>query len=262
MLDAITVLQQEHRKIGKVLGLLRQQATNLSLGGNANHRLLDRAFEYLSGYPDQCHHPKEDVLYRKLVSRFPDSAQSLKNLVEEHEKLAAMTRDLHQVIDGADSSALNEALADRLRAFLDFYHDHMLTEEQRFFPLALHRLSRNDFAEIDFTLFDDPDSALNREAEKKYADLSDEIAQLGIAEKARAGEREESALLATLVDIAAFNETMDKMGEPINLVRSSGGGYELARKENVLVRIPACSEARAAWCAYFFWKAATRVNRI
>lgn len=26
---------------------------------------------------------------------------------------------------------------------------------------------------------------------------------------------------------------------------------------NIVAHIPACSESRAAWCAYFFWKATT-----
>ena len=259
MPDAIVTLQLEHRKMGKLLGLIQQQVTNISLRAPVNSRLLQIAFEYLSDYPDQCHHPKEDVLYRKLVSRFPDLVESLTDLVEEHEKLADLTRNLRQVIGESqhDSSTSNEGLADQLKAFLDFYHHHMLIEEQQFFPLALHRLSRNDFAEIDFTLFDKPDPLFNQEAEEKFAKLSDEITRLGIADKAGADQREESALLATFLDITTFNETMWRNGEPVSLICSPGGGYELERMGNMLLHIPACSEPRAAWCAYFFWKAVT-----
>ena len=145
---------------------------------------------------------------------------------------------------------------------MDFYHHHMLMEEQHFFPLALHRLSRNDFAEIDFTLFDKPDPLFNKEAEEKFVKLSDEITRLGIADKASADQREESALLATFLDIATFNERMQRIGEPVRLIYTSEGGYELERKGNILVHIPACSESRAAWCAYFFWKAATTMRTI
>jgi len=74
--------------------------------------------------------------------------------------------------------------------------------------------------------------------------------------------RDESALLATFVDIATFNETMQKMGEAFVLVRSSGGGYTLECAGHAQVDIPECSEPRAAWCAYFFWKAATATRDI
>ena len=264
MPDAIMKLQLEHRKVGKLLDLIQQQVTNIYRHAPVNNRLLQIAFEYLSGYPDQCHHPKEDVLYRKLVSRVPDLVPSLNDLIEEHEKLADLTRNLCQVIGESqhDPSTLNEGLADLLRAFVDFYHRHMLMEEQHVFPLALHRLSRNDFAEIDFTLFDKPDPLFNKEAEEKFVKLSDEITRLGLADKANANQREESALLATFLDIATFNERMQRIGEPVSLIYASEGGYELERKGNRLVHIPACSESRAAWCAYFFWKAATTMRTI
>jgi hemerythrin-like domain-containing protein len=258
MPDVVVALQLEHHRMGRLLGFLRRQATNMSLRAPVDHRLLQIAFEYLSGYPDQCHHPKEDLLYRKLVGRSPDLAGSLADLVEEHEKLADLTRNLSRAVDESqrDPSAL-AGLADRLSAFLDFYHRHMLMEEKNFFPLALARLSRDDLAEIDFTLFDQPDPLFNQEAEEKFAKLSDEITRLGVADKASADQRDESALLATFRDIASFNEAMQRMGERVSLVRSPGGGYELERMGKTLVRIPACSEPRAAWCAYFFWKAGT-----
>ena len=60
----------------------------------------------------------------------------------------------------------------------------MLMEEQHFFPLALQRLSRNDFAEIEFTLFDQPDPLFNRDAETRFAELRAEIARLAMADKA------------------------------------------------------------------------------
>jgi hemerythrin-like domain-containing protein len=254
MPDAIMILQLEHRKIGKVLGLIQQQVKNQHPRTPVNNRLLQIAFEYLSGYPDQCHHPKEDVLYRKLVGRFPDLMQSINHLVEEHETLGKLTRDLCQVMSDShhDLSPMDEGLAGRLRAFVDSYHHHMVMEEEQFFPLALNRLSRNDFAEIDFTLFDQPDPLFNKAAEEKFVRLSDEIARLGVAEKASADQREESAMLATFLDIATFNEKMKRIGEPVSLVSASERGYELQRKGKTLVHIPECSESRAAWCAYFF----------
>jgi hemerythrin-like domain-containing protein len=259
MSDVIAILQLEHRKTESLLGFIQQQATNISRTAPVNHSLLELAFEYLSGYPDQCHHPKEDVLYRKLIRRSPGLAQSLKNLVEEHAQLAGMTRNLWQVLGESkkDRSGSQQELAEHLTAYVDFYHHHMRMEEEHFFPLAKDRLSRDDLDEVDFALFDKPDPLFSRGAERKFAELRDEITRLGIAERASAMRREESALLATFVDIATCNETMQKMGEAFVLVRSPGGGYTLECAGQTQVNIPECSEPRAAWCAYFFWKAAT-----
>jgi hemerythrin-like domain-containing protein len=257
--DTIALLQLEHRRMQR---LLDQQARSLSLGAPVNHRLLEVAFDYLGGYPDQCHHPKEDAVCRKLLMREPASEAPVRHLLEEHEKLAGMTQSLLEAIGALrrDPRGATHDLAQRLRAFLDFYRHHMRLEEQQFFPLALSRLSPDDLEEIDFTVFDRPDPLFDRTAEAKYAELSDEIARLGLADGENAEHRDASDLLGKIVDLASFNAAMREFDDSLALLRAPRGGYELRSSGQLLVRIPECSESRAAWCAYFFWKAGARAR--
>lgn len=257
MLDVVSILQLEHRNLARVLDLLHHQAENAHAGTAVNARLLELAVEYLAGFPDECHHPKEDLLYRKLVSRSPDLATSLRNLVGEHAELATLTGELRQAVAKPrhDPQALEAGLASQLSAFVDHYRHHMRMEEAHFFPLAQKRLSRDDIAEIDFALYDRPDPVFNQVAEQRFAELIDAIARQENLERAEAGQREEAALLATFKNIASFNEAAERWGEPIGLIGKAEGGYDLVRNGRKLAHIPACSEPRAAWCAYFFWKA-------
>jgi len=256
MLDIVSILQLEHRNLARVLDLLHHQAASARAGAAVNARLLELAVEYLAGFPDECHHPKEDVLYRKLVSRSPALAASLKNLVKEHAELATLTGDLRQAVAKPrhDPQALDAGLANQLSAFVDSYRHHMQMEEEHFFPLA-QQLSRNDIAEIDFALYDRPDPVFNQVAEQRFVELIDAIARQEEVERAGADRREEAALLATFSNIATFNQTVERWGEPIGLIGSAEAGYDLVRNGRKLVHIPACSEPRAAWCAYFFLKA-------
>lgn len=257
MLDVVSILQLEHRNLARVLDLLHHQAANARAGTAVNARLLELSVEYLAGFPDECHHPKEDMLYRKLVSRSPELATSLKDLVKEHAELATLTGHLRQAVARSrhDPQALDAGLANQLSAFVDNYRHHMRMEEEHFFPLAQQRLSRNDIAEIDFALYDRPDPVFNQVAEQRFAELIDAIARQEDLERAGADQREEAALLATFKNIATFNETFERWGQPIGLIGSAEGGYDLMRNGRKLAHIPACSERRAAWCAYFFWKA-------
>jgi hemerythrin-like domain-containing protein len=260
MPDVIMLLQLDHQNTAKVLDLIQQQATNAGRREPLNYPLLENIFDYLSGYPDQCHHPKEELVYRKLLDRSSAGASSIEGLVGEHRKLTSVTLDLGRAIAESrnDPRATCEGLADRLAAFVDLYRSHMLMEERHFFPLALQRLTRNDFEEIDFTIFDQPDRLFDREVEGTFAELRNAITQLGDADRASVVRREEAVLLADCRDIAAFNEAMRRLGEPVKLTRSSGEGYALEFEEEIVTHIPACSEPRAAWCAYFYWKAAMR----
>lgn len=257
MTNVVVLLQADHRNMTKLLDLVQQQAANMAQQGPVNYALLERIFAYLSSYPDQCHHPKEDLLYRQLQRRHPGMTGSLKDLVKEHERLAQSTTNVMRAIDESrrDPPAPNERLADQLMAYLDFYRRHMLMEDLHFFPAALQFLSRDDFEDIDFTLFDKPDPLFDTESEQRYAELRNAIARQAAVEKTCGDHRDEAAMLASFQDIAAFNDAMQRSGEPLVLTRSPVQGYELAKQGKVLVRIPACSESRAAWCAYFYWKA-------
>ncbi|MBL0122387.1 MAG: hemerythrin domain-containing protein [Betaproteobacteria bacterium] len=257
MSDVINILLQEHRNISRVLDLIQRQAANLASRAPVNYRLLESCFQYLSSYPEKCHHPKEDLVYRKLRSNCPDIVDSLRDLVDEHETLAYFTRNLRRSIAVVQHQlpTVNTPLAEQLTTYLDAYHLHMATEEKCFFPLALKRLSHDELAEIDFTLFDQPDHLFDREAEAKLAELHRAISQSGAVEDLRADHREEAAWLAALHDIANFNDAMQRAGDPVLLARSSSGGYELKDGGQVLLYIPPCSESRAAWCAYYYRKA-------
>lgn len=259
MSSVLLLLQIEHRKMAKLLDVIEQQASNMARNDPVNYRLLESAFAYLSSYPDQCHHPKEDQVYRKLLSHHPEMAESLSDLVKEHETLAQAIRDTTHAVQ--ESRQLrpsgDDGLASRLIEFLDLYRHHMLMENLHFFPAALKSLSQEDLAQIDFTLFDRPDPLLDQESEARFGELREEILKAGVAEQASSDQRNEAALLSTLQDLATFNAAMQRSKAAVRLARAAGEGYELLGNGRVLAHIPACSESRAAWCAYFYWKAAS-----
>ena len=254
MSDAITVLLLEHRQFARVLHLLDEQYVHAMGHGPVNYQLLETIFDYLLDYPAECHHPKEDLVYRTLLKRVPALSASLKDLVEEHWKLALLTQNMSQAIADTprDEATTNQSLAVQLKAFVDYYRQHMRKEEEHFFPLASQALSREDLAEIDFRLFNQPER-FGAEDDGKFAALYAAITELGIADRVDTYLRDEAAMIAKFQDVASFNDAMRATGEHVMLGRS-GEGYRLECEGNVAAHIPPCDESVAAWCAYFFWK--------
>jgi hemerythrin-like domain-containing protein len=258
MPDSILVLQLEHRKIGKVLGLMRRQLAQLQAELPVDRLMRESALDYLSGFPDQCHHPKENLVYHKLIERFPALAESLRELTAEHEALDDLTRGVRQALSDARLELPDGAgkLAGQMQEFLEFYELHIAMEEQHFFPIALSHLSRSDFEEIDFSLYERLDSELSQDAEASYGDLLAVLAQMGNLDGADGLMREDAVLLSGVHDLASFGAVLQKKGEAVKLAHSPAGGFTLVRDGQALLRIPACSEERAAWCAYYFLKGA------
>ena len=62
-------LSTDHARIAKVLDELERQLDILADAGKPDYEVVRGAVEYLLVYPDQFHHPKEDLIYRRLRAR-------------------------------------------------------------------------------------------------------------------------------------------------------------------------------------------------
>jgi hemerythrin-like domain-containing protein len=262
MPDAILMLRLEHRRIHSVLDILAGELHALDDEEAPSFRLLEGALLYLSDFSDECHHPKEDLIYRKLAAASRRSVGPLIGLEREHEDLARLTRRALETVREArlDSKRPLAPIADALRELLDHYRRHMAGEEKHLFATALRRLAEDDWTAIDFDLFDRPDPAFDHRTEERFAELYERLTEAAreqqrFTEKAKhiLLSEEEATWLRELTSIAEFNARQTQSGGGARLIRFAGGGYGLlAAGEQLLTDIPECSEQRAAWCAYYF----------
>ena len=72
MPDTLFLLRLEHGNLSKLLGLIENQVAAADAGMPMDEQLLSLASEYFYDYPDRCHHPKEDLVYRRLGERDPE----------------------------------------------------------------------------------------------------------------------------------------------------------------------------------------------
>lgn len=143
--------------------------------------LLHEIVEYCLTYPDQYHHPKEDLIYKTLSARDPGRAPAIDDLEAEHEELAALTREFATVIERAraaasDGAAEDEGLRPMARAFLEYYRRHMEREERDFYPDAAGALSPEDWAEIEAQVTDPTDPLFRETVALRLRGLLDRAA--------------------------------------------------------------------------------------
>jgi len=65
-MTAILLLRLEHNRFDDLLDLIEDQLDHADL---PDRELLRNIVDYFSGYPERCHHPVEDLVYRKLRAR-------------------------------------------------------------------------------------------------------------------------------------------------------------------------------------------------
>ena len=102
MVGRIDVLRQEHKDVARLLGVVDEQ-----INGEAplDLDLLHEILGYCLTYPDQYHHPKEDLIDRALC--------------EHDQRVEPVVGELDAEISDSTDPLFREESADRLRRLLD-----------------------------------------------------------------------------------------------------------------------------------------------
>ncbi len=260
MSDAILLLRLEHSNMARLLDWLDEQIKTLETGAVPDYKLLNQALYYLQNYPDQCHHPKEDLVLKVLLHRNPEDSEVIGDLAGEHIKLATLTSSVASALNQTDGEQERSILAQALRELVEDYRRHMTMEEKYFFPLALEHLENGDWESINFELFDRDDPLFDHSQEEQFRRLREGISLSSRRYLEMNTAREELKWLRNLNGIDEFNRTMKKAGSRLRLVRFNEGGYGLERDGKLLAYIPSYEGIHAIWCAYYYAKGAEEIS--
>lgn len=254
MPNTLFLLRLEHGNLSKLLGLIEDQVAAADAGRPMDVELLRLASEYFSDYPDRCHHPKEDLLFRLLSKRDPDSCAGLRDLIADHRRLHELAEAFAEAVRRVreEPPVAEPAPQEVIREFTKHYRQHMRDEEERFFRLAEERLSEDDWYTLDFAIFEEDDPLFGLAAERRFSALSQRIETVAEQGKARQSVIDYAKGLHGLSGVESFNNSMKSAGESLRLARFAKGGYGLEHDRQLLLYIPECSPERAAWCAYCY----------
>lgn len=179
MPQSLRNLQLEHQGLGGLLDIMDEWVGDVGESQAPDYQLLQVIADYLLGYPDEVHHPKEDLIFLKLQRRDADTAAKLSQLLDEHRELREMTHEFAALIDDSAGSAASrpDKVLQATKKLVDYYRHHIAMEEEHFFPTAERVLTKGDWADIDFAFSERTDPLLY-EAETKYKNLRAKIARL------------------------------------------------------------------------------------
>jgi hemerythrin-like domain-containing protein len=178
MSDTLLLLRFEHDNISMLLDIIDTQLGKLIQADDIDCELIGSVVDYLRSYGDECHHPKEDLIFPTLSRRNSGAAKIVGDLPQEHDDMAIMTEALARELEEAQES---KARASRLKLktpltnFLKFYRGHLAMEEKQFFPAALRELTEEDWEVIDFGTFDRKDPLFSDAVEKRFDRLCEHI---------------------------------------------------------------------------------------
>jgi hemerythrin-like domain-containing protein len=197
-------LHNEHKYITKLLNILREQFELIDKGQLPDLEIMYDIARYMNEYSDTSHHPKEDVIYRKLSESDDSHKYDVVNLLIEHESLSRKTETLlNSIRDSQKNPEKNNLKILRLRCedYIVSMNGHMDMEESQIFPRVLEVLTENDWIDIINEIQPGADPLFGKNIEKQYQALFHAISM----EMERATD---DFAMAELVSLGAFMENI------------------------------------------------------
>ena len=168
-------LKVEHEQLLRKLNLLESQYLEMCRGDTPDFSLMHSIIVYIQEYPEQIHHPLEDMIYSILLERVDDDV-FVETLISEHTKMEAVTREIRESLESLPGRAASaEKLKQQLSEFLIGQRQHIYTEESEVFPLVHRALTQKDWKRLQYMtpILDEPISG--KRTWNDYMRLSREI---------------------------------------------------------------------------------------
>lgn len=150
--DLLALLEEEHGNFARLLRQFEAQLEQFRMGGLPDYELMRDIMLYMSQYPDQVHHPREDRIIERLLPRLHGRKQQLplRHLLQDHEQMAAQATELVAALGniGGDAVYPRETVIAKAQAYAAQLRAHMRDEEQTFMPLAREHLTAADWAAL------------------------------------------------------------------------------------------------------------------
>jgi len=148
-------LHRDHINFERLLSLLEAELETIANDGDPDYDLLLDVIDYVDNYPDLVHHPREDLIYHAFKAKSVEATEIVDALLEEHERMPALTRELRQILEEVRDGDLiisRASLCMRAQRYIDAQRMHLNTEESLVFPMVLEVLDDEDWRQLEASI--------------------------------------------------------------------------------------------------------------
>lgn len=177
MHEELRRLYDDHECFRRLLRLLEAQIHRFQDGQDPDYELMRDVLHYMTEYPDQFHHPAEDLIFERLGRVDPASRPLVEAIEAEHEGLVASGAALLALLEKvlADTVIPRATVESAARKYLAWLRDHMDKEESSLFPLAARRLSAGDWEAVGVAVKRHDDPLFSAQVDRRYRAILEQL---------------------------------------------------------------------------------------
>ena len=170
-------LHKDHVNFIKLLSFLEKQLHLLEEYKSVDLEAMHDAIRYMKEYPDQVHHPLEDVLFKYFITHHGLEQDKINKLLYEHEGMPALTEKLSLMLQDAlmDVPQRRDELCEYMKKYITVQKEHMNIEEASVYPVIDSTLNEEDWVKIISELTDVEDPLFGNKVEKSFQGLLQQI---------------------------------------------------------------------------------------
>lgn len=144
-------LHQEHKHIAKLMICLRHQLARFEQPDvEPDLTLVIDILDYVTHYPEQWHHPFEDLIFKAVQDKGIQS-EALEALLVQHHELAQLTQTIMQYFNQIQMGSVvpMEEVLKKTSEYIELQLKHLSFEENTAFPVAEDNLSEQDWLALE-----------------------------------------------------------------------------------------------------------------
>lgn len=177
MSNTLQQLNDDHRRMAYLLGLLERELGVMERAGDADTDLMRSIMEYMSRYSDTVHHPKEDLVFERLRELDASLAEYIDNLENQHQELEAsgseLLATLAHIVDGA--MVERDAVVELGKAYITLLRSHMRLESDGIFQAAGRLLPESAWSDVAAAFADQRDPLFGPIVDEDFRSLFEMI---------------------------------------------------------------------------------------
>lgn len=175
-------LCRDHRDMQQLLDTFEQLLDDLARRDrdpNTLSLILD-ALDYISVYPNQWHHPVEDIAFSRLLDKAPQFRNRVNAVCAEHRRIDDASRHMNRLFYTVanDAAVERECLFGSAQAYLQLQRDHIEGENRDLFPLLEQYLDASDWRAVAAQLRARQNPVYTPAMKQLYDTLAFDLAQL------------------------------------------------------------------------------------